>query len=519
MMGRCVKIATFIVSVMAVTLLAAGAARADIGPAQIYAEGGALKPAANTNVSMESEKVVLTYKQPEKLSGDTGFMVMRAHVTAQFKMNNPSQNKQTMKLYFPADDAQYAGGMGVDTDITNFSVNGAKLTSNAVQVEVGSDTFGYSGKGGSVNIKAYQWDQSFPAGETTITVEYDTMSGQQFEMYDLTYVLGTGRNWSGPIKQGEVDFVFPDKVQPYAVTGDVPLLKENKLAYTIEDKTIKVAFTDYEPASGDVIVLGIADPTVVGQIEKAKQVKPQTVDSTINIASLFRGLSVGAHCYLCVDPAAEISKSYYTQAFNMAKSKDEVNKVMQSLAFGGQTGEYQTFAKMYEWFDYFTKNRACDVNDSNCSTEEYMFSNVTPFGPAQASFTSAPSNADLLALYACRLRPYDLTASVAVEDYANKRYESCPTKEPQTDQNAMTTPSETKLASQNTASQNQINWLLLAGIVAGSWVVLGVIIVVIAAISRHHRNKTAKRGTGKPTEVKQAQKEPKTEKTEGQTDK
>lgn len=506
MSGRA-KAAIFIICQLITALLVTGMAKADIGPAQVYAEGGTLKPSAGTDISMDYEKVVLTYGQPQKMQDQTEADVIPAHVVAQFKMNNPSKDDQKMKIYFPADDSQYVGGWGDDKgkDITNFAVNGAKIGSGVVNVKIDKNTFGYNNYD-SLTIKAYQWDQTFKPGETTITVEYDTMSAKNFGVYNLTYVLGTGRGWSGPIKQGEVDFVFPDKVQSYAVVDHAPRLKDNKLSYIIDDKTIKVAFTNYEPADGDAIALGISDPAAVSEIEKAKQVKPQTLDSTIRIAGLFRSLSGGGHCYLCVEPSAEVAKNYYSQAFSMASSKDELNKAMASLAFGNTPSEYQTWDKMFNWFSYFTEHRTCDTNDEMCNEDMYVFSNVMPFAPSQLN-SGLPSNADLLALYACRLRPYDFDKSVMVENYAGQRIESCPTKEPQADQNAMTTPGQT--AGDTAKKQDaSMSWPLLLGVVAGSWLVLGAIIGLVAAVIKwHHHRKVVK--TSKQPKAKDAKQDSK----------
>jgi hypothetical protein len=456
-----------------------GAGHADVGPSPVYSEGGILRPAGVTDIVMKSEKVTLTYSSPTTNKGEA---VMKAHVVAQFKMNNPAASAKTMNVYFPSDDGQYAQGVG-GADITNFTVDGKKLSSALVDVSAGYHT-GSDPKSTEVTIRAYQWSQTFAAGESTVTVEYDTMAGKAYGMYDLTYVLGTGRNWSGVIGSGEVDFVLPGDLPAYAVTGKAPMVKQNKLQFTVSGKTIKVAFTNYEPAADDVIVLGVGDPTVVANIEKLKQTKPQTLDTTLQIANNLRVLSSGAHCMLCTAPPSTEAETYYDKALDLSTTKDQLDSVLRAYAFGGSPAADDTLAKLFDWFAYFTPHHFCMDSDAACGEKQYMLDQTTPFSTPYGS--SALTHTDFLALYACRVRPFDANGASLVENFIIKRLESCPvaqTKAPQATASGSSTGA-TKPAAKT-------DWALV-GIIAAA--TTGVVIVTLGIFvgARRYRNRKHK---------------------------
>jgi hypothetical protein len=445
-----------------------GAAHADVGPMTVPAEGGTLRPAATTDVAMKAEKVTLTYAVPTG-TGDSA--VMKAHVVAQFTMNNPTAAPKTFNVFFPADDGQYLGNDSENL-ITNLTVNGSKVSGSTVGVASG---FG-------VTVKAYQWSQAFPAGDSTLNVEYDTVAHKRFGMFALTYVLGTGRNWAGAIGSGEVNFVLPENVQDYAVTDKMSLMKLNKLGHSVSGKTVKVAFTNYEPAANDVIVLGVGNPTDVAKIEQFRQTNPLTLEAALKTAEGIRGLSTGAHCFMCAEPAGAQAEAYYEKALGLATTKDQLEQVMGSYAYGGFTAE-NTLAGLYGLFSYVSAHPDCSESDVECNDKTSQLGRDSIIGSTNTAYRT-----NFLALYACRLRPFDMASATLVEDYAGKRLETCPALAAAAATQNQTAGSATPKATDKT------NWTQV-GIIAGAAAAAVVIIGVVTVLVRRRRRSA---GAAKP---------------------
>lgn len=464
---RKLAIVTFFAAVtFAATQLNFGIAHADIGPTPINSQGGTVRPASNTNVVMQDEKVVLTYAAPKGTGEDK---TMDVHVTATFTMKNDAA-PETMNVYFPSSDSTFVEGFE-GKDITNFAVNGKEVT-NTTNVAAG---FGGSGS----TIKAFWWSQNFPTGTTTINVSYDSQSNIRFGLFNLTYVLGTGRNWSGTIKNGEVDFVLPIKNIPqYAVTATPPILKASDLPYTLSGNTIKVNFSDYEPAADAAIALGVGDPDVINTVQQDIAAKPKTVDAYLSIANLFRSLSGGPHCVVCTKPAAAQADYYYTLALDAATNETELNKVFATYAWGDGT---KNLTPLIDLFTYFARHQTCADSDSTCWENEMALTEV-PF--TFDTKTKLASYSDFLAKYACRERAYNTQMASIVEVYAGKTVSSCPVTTP----SATTEPSQTK-----TTTAPSIPWLLI-GLVSGGVVVLAAGIVTTVLIIRHRRKMVAPQG-------------------------
>ncbi|HEY5667648.1 MAG TPA: hypothetical protein VIR03_00625 [Candidatus Saccharimonadales bacterium] len=443
-----------------------GIVKADIGPTSTPPQGGTLQPAATTNVAMDDEKVTLTYGQPRTISDPlaNSSKYMDVHVNAVFTMNNTGA-AETIKVYFPASDADFVNGYSEDK-ITNFTVNGAPLT-GLVDVPAG---FGKEG----TTIKAYQWQQAFPSGTSTLTVSYDSRSDYKYGYFYLTYVLGTGRNWAGTIKTGEVNFVLPSSVPAYAVTSKPPILKASSLPYTLSGNTIKVSFTNYEPAADAAIDLGVNDLTTIAKVEAQAAQKTQTLETYLTMANDLWVISQGPHCLMCTDVASQAEK-YYGLALDKATSQADVERVLMAYSWGANPPAL-TLAKLYGIFTTFAQHQDCDNTGASCDDWETL-QRSTPFG-FNAS-TKVVTHADFLALYACRLRPFDAANSAVVETYAGKKLATCPVK---TVSATTTTPTTGNVQATKTAAKKP--WLLPSIIAGGIVAFIALITLVVIIIKR-----------------------------------
>lgn len=479
------KLLKTLVSIIGVVVLAQsnlGLAIADNGPL-LSPQGGTVQPSASTVISMESEKVVLTYDAPTTISlHGIDFTAMPAHVTAEFKMKNQGSSTENIQVFFPADDSAFVGGVN-EGSLTNFTVNGQQL-SDIVDVPAGFDAASLNTEGNDPPtgyIKAYQWDQAFPVGDTTITVTYDT-SSVKGSVYPLTYVLGTGRSWSGPIKSGEIDFILPESIPDYAVSDLVPMRGATSLNLprTISGNTIKITFSNLEPKADAAIYLGIADFDILHQIEQFKATNPQTFESVLGTASSFRkAASGGSLCTFCIEPSAQMANDNYMNALDLATSQDQLNTTLLSFAYGDNSGEHSV-NELTDFFKFYVEHPDCDNTtfsiDNKCTSA--LDNPTVPFILAGATGASAGSvrYSDFLAKYACRMRPYDLDTSIIVESYIGKQLASC-------DVASSTEPSQDTVSSISNNSQSNLP-LRIGLAIGGVGIVAALVIAMVIAKKR-----------------------------------
>lgn len=393
-----------------------GVVWADVGPPPIYSQGGAIHSSAlATNVSMEYEKVILTYGDPQRqyssFDGKEYLASMPVHVSAVFKMKNNGKNVERMNVFFPSNDSAFIGGTtGVDDiALSNFRVN-QKMLSKESQTEIPLSINGKEEK-----ILTYQWEEVFyPQQITEITVEYDTKSGKDYQVYYLTYVLGTGSGWQGTIKQGEINFILPENLTSYAVLNQAPMVKGNTFPFTTLGNTIIVRFSDYEPNSDDAIVLGVYEFDKIHQIESLKK-ELQTFSNVLKIAELFKELSEGPHCDFCTGTASDFADQYYKLALDLARSKDELNAVLKSLVYGdGDRGNITDLIRYMSLDD-------CRVTDMDCKMSIYFERDKlgdTPFRLHRDN--GEVGERDFLLKYGEKMQIYDTHVTASIHTYINE---------------------------------------------------------------------------------------------------
>jgi len=362
------KIISFFLASLVLFLSQTSNIFADVGMSDYFSHGGIISTdQPQTNVSMDYEKVVVSYRlDGEKLIG---------HVSAVFIMNNDSLQKETINVFFPIWDF-----LGYSTndhlEIKNFVVNGVRFNEDQK-----TDLSFFSERDNQQStMPVYEWKEEFELNtEKKITIEYDVEAAKNYEFYYLSYVLGTGSSWKGSIKQGEVEFVLPMNIPDYAVvtydkTPESTLSSRDyanrfyKGSYQVIDNKILVKFADYEPRKEEVIFFGISDLNIVQQIENLKLQK-QSFTNTLKIANLFRDLSVGVKCRLCIEPSSSLSKEYFNKAIELASSKEELIEVLEVFVFGNFAYDSDGSVSS-EVIDRMKRIQAC-AEDLECLNKYY----------------------------------------------------------------------------------------------------------------------------------------------------
>ncbi len=490
------KITHIVISVLFIVSCISGAlpvrqASADVGPAQINPQGGSLiSGSSSTNVELEYEKVTLTYGKPQRMPYYGSYRdYMPVHVTGVFWLKNTGSTGEKLDVYFPASDYLFVGGYNeMENQITNFKVDdGSGMSSGAISPPLTTLPTDINGKTQSMPV--YHWQENFNGGISTkrLFIEYDTTSAKSMNVYYLTYVLGTGRGWKGPIGKADITFVMPQNITNDLVISKAPLIEENKLPYKVSGNSINFTLTEYEPEANDAIALGIYDLDAVNAIEELKK-QPNTLENTIKIANSYRSLSVGAHCIFCTGSAAQQAKNYYSAALDKAKSKEELNTVLRAFAYGDSTYPAYNTELIFSYFT-LAKDPDCKIGDGefSCSNadKEKQLNDTYAIYIAMAD----PSNyKDVLTKYSCKIRAYDKASATAVDAFLGSPSD-CSVKK------ATTQTTTSKNDTKNTADDNK----RLIIITSAAVLVTGLVAVAVFMIIRKRRRTNAK-DTAQPTE-------------------
>lgn len=434
------KTIIFIFSAIVLNYSPLNIARADLGLIPIDPQGGNIQAGATTtNVSMDYEKVVLTYSNPQKTEkkSENGEVidinkVINVHVSAIFKMMNNGTKAENIGVFFPADTTSFAEGGSPfigDNKITNFKVNGKTLKKeNLGDVSV-------SINGQDQKVPAYQWLETFyPEKEKQVVIDYDSAVSEEsfYRVYYLAYILGTGRCWQGPIRKGEISFVLPERLTSYSVSRKPPQMKENKLPFQVQGNSINLSFSNYEPDSDEAILLSVYDFDTVNKIEQLKKEQPD-FSNTLKIAGLFRGLSYGGHCFFCTEATTDEAKNYYSLALNKAVSKNELNLALGSFTYGLEGKENNYEIQMNNLFAIMSLK--CPHGDYGCNKESIYFGrgyfDGTPFsvffdgtnGKSYEDYSTYGKikipNSDFLKKYAAKMQFYDSSLSFLANNFLN----------------------------------------------------------------------------------------------------
>lgn len=402
--------------------------QADVGPIQVHTQGGLVDPnSIDTKVRMVREVVDLNYDSPKKEYFDNGeemWKKMDCHVIAVFEMKNLSDEKESLKVFFPAnysflDNNQAESISSSENKITNFKVNGVLLGEDRfiedMKVDIGEDT---------QEISAFQWEEDFPPNKIKkIKVEYDTKSINQrsySNTFRLPYVLGSGHDWFDSIKSGTVRFNFPYDLTPYSVITR----KQNNLDMFVFDNTVLFEFEDYEPERDKVIKFGVYDPALTQEVESLRRQADSFWDYLI-VADKVKTLANGVKCPLSFGPAEKLGREYYLKAIKAAESKEELLFVLESLVT--RQSNIDSLGSIKEGVLYqngMVRNFGmvdCDLVDEDevCVDKVFGFRKYSLQYTAIGTCQNYKDNKELLTVLANRIKKYDVRLSEGIMDYVS----------------------------------------------------------------------------------------------------
>lgn len=386
--------------------------KADVGIFPVHPHGGTIDTSdPNTKVSMMYEEVTLTYGVPKNEYIDDILLgrIMPVSVVAKFVMRNNGDEDEKLKVYFPQSDYAFVGGWSEDK-IKNFKVNGLLIDeSEAVQIPYDHPDY--------KEITVYQWEETFKARSTKeIVIEYDTKSQNNFQIFPLTYVLGTGRNWYGPIGRGVIAFVMPYDLQPYSVTSDVRMLNKFKLPYSLNKNKITVAFSNYEPDEREAIMLGVYDFEIVNEIERIKKLNTN-IANTLSLAENFKKLTAGPKCSLCSGGETLTNAlNYYRKALDLAVTKGDLDRIL--FSYSGIPGEYTL--KINDLLSYLTFDN-CATEDLACVYQIYTSREKMDATVFRLNWiTKSVDHKDFLLAYAKKVEMYNPQLAEGIRSYTSR---------------------------------------------------------------------------------------------------
>ncbi|MCU0485474.1 MAG: hypothetical protein MUC85_05125 [Anaerolineales bacterium] len=222
-------------------LLFPGSALADIAP-PTNPPGSNIEPGSEpTQVRMVAEKVVVEVYDDGLAQG-----LGKAHVTADFTMQNLGSEPETMQVRFPmsAND-----GFGNYPQITNVTV---KVDEKTMQTSVASYA---QPDGGLLMMPWVEFAVTFPPEEPLlITVEYDLLGSGYYPFTAFYYLLETGAGWKGTIGSAEIILRLPYEANSLNVVQDFQIgWAETNQGAAFEGHEVHWFYEDFEPEPYSVV--------------------------------------------------------------------------------------------------------------------------------------------------------------------------------------------------------------------------------------------------------------------------
>ena len=236
------KIRVLFIFLLAMVLLAfPGEARADIAP-PINPPGSNVQPGGeSTQVRMVNEKVVVEVMDEGQEQG-----LGKAHVSADFIMNNMGSETETMLVRFPI---SANNGWGDYPEITGVvvKVDGKKVaTSNASYPE--PNYF-------ADPVPWVEFGVTFPPNvDVAISVAYDLQGSGYYPYTAFYYLLETGGGWKDTIGKAEIILRLPYEANSLNVVQDTQTgWAETNPGALFNGREVSWLYEDFEPGPYAVV--------------------------------------------------------------------------------------------------------------------------------------------------------------------------------------------------------------------------------------------------------------------------
>jgi hypothetical protein len=292
-------------------LLPSSTAKADVAPPPIPSLGS-LEPFEyqQTNVQMVYERVEmeLVEELTEEESGEN--TRSRIKVNAWFVLNNQGSQEEAMQVVFPLEDINQCSwiqrGVPSYTYLTflpdSFSawVDGEPVGISRIKTDHPHKNDQSWCEDQKMTWAAF--DVRFPPGkDVVVRVQYTLDGGNSDSVFQVMYVLETGRGWKGPIKAGHIVFRFPYMVEDNVLPGTSPDFQPlyNEIYWS---------FKDLEPSEADnIVVVAISTETwkTISESRVRVQRNPADIEAWLQLAQSYTSI---AHWH-----GANLRNDYFSQ--------------------------------------------------------------------------------------------------------------------------------------------------------------------------------------------------------------
>jgi tetratricopeptide (TPR) repeat protein len=213
-------------------------ARADVAP-PIYPPGSNPQPGVDmTQVRMSAETVIIEVQKdvtPDSLG--------RAHVTADFTMQNLGTADESMAVRFPISGDN---GRGEYPEIGNL-----QITVNGNQVQYRRASYPEIKYPNQDMVPWAEFDVTFPAGQdVSIGVAYDLNGSGYYPYSAFYYILATGAGWKDTIGSADVILHLPYEASPQNVVMNLEIgWATTSPGGVFQGNEVRWHFEDFEPGA------------------------------------------------------------------------------------------------------------------------------------------------------------------------------------------------------------------------------------------------------------------------------
>ncbi len=288
-------------------------ARADMAPFPGEA-GTGLGTAGVTDIRMISETVVLEIADVTFTNG-SGFPLTRtgALVTADFLLNNPENNAQSLQVGFPLDVPSQAAGAGGYAKLYSLrAFAGGNEASTQIET-VGQETWS-------------AWQMSFAPGNTQVRVTYGLPATVDGCSAELGYVLHTGAAWAGSIGQADLIVRYPYAAEVTLLSPHGIYLGNTTTGYQVAGTDLRWHYDNLEPMPADDLVVTFVTPECWLKVAAARTALNEhaTAANYWNLASTYATIVLYAHSF--DSPLiAQVADAQYLKALALDPQNPQLN--------------------------------------------------------------------------------------------------------------------------------------------------------------------------------------------------
>lgn len=313
-MSKLIRVLTYLLVASTMVLCSTRESFADASP-PMEPPGSNISPAADTNVQMVAENVLLSISNDSAVS-----------VRADFAMQNRGTEAEVMQVRFPLEHPSGMGdGWGLHPLIRDFSV---RVDGKTLPFVLKQEPFKEDG----ASIEWAAFNVTFPVDEEVIiSVSYVTdLYGDSHATVD--YILETGAGWYGSIESAVIVLRLPYAASPSNVLTDLAYRPVEEAIFVGNE--VRWQWHNLEPTRSDNFEIELVWPKRwqnILDMEARVGESPENIDLVIELAEAYRDEGSERHGFVWIDQLLKLCNNTIMQALALQPNSADLHAQLASI--------------------------------------------------------------------------------------------------------------------------------------------------------------------------------------------